>query len=188
MINGTTIQVREREADLYATHEDFHSIFNESLKELYQLSFLLTRDPAKAEQCVVGGLENCVTGNRVFREWAHSWAKRTIVKNAIRELKPRIIQSNAPLSQAIFPYIDQIPNCPGGKFAMDSVLSLNDFDRFVFVMSVLEHYTEHDCVLLLSCSLRGFREARARAFKELMNSSKRHLSHNQPFYTRDTMK
>jgi hypothetical protein len=34
MTKGTPIQVREQEGDLYANHEDFHTIFNEDLKEL----------------------------------------------------------------------------------------------------------------------------------------------------------
>src|ERR1700751_225377 len=95
MIEQTQIQVRE-EANLYASCEDFHTIIIEDMNELYQLSFLLTRDSAKAERCFVSGLEDCVAGNRVFREWARSWAKRTIVQNAIRELKPRPSQSTLP--------------------------------------------------------------------------------------------
>ena len=47
-------QVREKEANVYASHEDFRAIFNEDLKELYQLSFQLTRDPEKAERLVFG--------------------------------------------------------------------------------------------------------------------------------------
>src|ERR1700752_2009507 len=104
------IQVREEQANRYATQEDFHTIFSEHLTELYQLSFLLTRDPARAERCFVSGIEDCVTENRVFREWARSWAKRAIVQNAIRELKPRPSHSNSPLSGAIFPDIDQPPS------------------------------------------------------------------------------
>ena len=64
MTEQAHIQVREKEGNVYASHEDFHTIFNEDLKELYQLSFLLTRDPAKAERCLVSGLEDCVSGNR----------------------------------------------------------------------------------------------------------------------------
>jgi hypothetical protein len=101
-------QGRENKTNVYASHEDFHTIFNEDLKELYRLSFLLTRDLAKAERCFVSGLEDCVSGNPVFREWARSWAKRTIVQNAIRELKPRPSQSNSPLSGAMFSDVDQI--------------------------------------------------------------------------------
>jgi hypothetical protein len=78
------IQVREEQANRYASREDFQTIFSEHLNELYLLSFLLTRDPAKAERCLVRGLEDCVTGNRAFREWARSWAKRAIVQNAFQ--------------------------------------------------------------------------------------------------------
>ena len=180
MAKRLTLQVREQEADLYASHGDFHTIFNEDLKQLYQLSFLLTRNHEKAERCLVSGLEDSVTGNRVFREWARSWAKRTIVQNAIRELKPRPDQSNSPPSGAIFPDIDQLSKSPGAHFELHAVLRLEDFERFVFVMSVLEQYSEHDCVLFLGGSVKDFREARARAFKEMMNSSEPDVSQNQP--------
>src|SRR6202047_1281984 len=160
MTEQAHIRVREHARDLYASREVFHTIFNEDHKELYRLSFLLTRDSEKAEQCFVGGLEDCVAGNSVFHEWARSWAKRTIVQNAIRELKPRPSHSNSRLSGANFPKIGQLWSGPGGHFAMDAVLGLEDFERFVFVMSVLEHYSKHDCGLLLGCSAREVREAR----------------------------
>ena len=188
MAERTHIQVREEEANLLASREDFHTIFNEDLKELYQLSLLLTRDPAKAERCFVDGLEDCVTGNRVFREWARSWAKRTIVRNAIRGLNPRPSQSNSPLSGGIFPNIDQLSRGPGGHFEIDAVLRLADFDRFVFVMSVLEHYSEHDCALLLGCSATDIREGRTRALKELATSPHMELSANHLFVQEKNLK
>jgi len=181
MTKGTPTQARENEGSLYASHEDFHTIFIEDLKELYQLSFLLTRDPAKAERCLVTGLVDCVSGNKVFREWAHSWAKRAIVQNAIRELKPRPSQPNSPLSGAIFPDVDQHSKGPGGHFEIVAVLRLADFDRFVFVMSVREHYSEHDCALLLGCSARDIREGHTRALKELANSPHMEPSEKQLF-------
>ena len=58
---------------------------------------------------------------------------------------------------------------------MSAVLGLGDFERFVFVISVLEHYSEHECALLLSCSSKEIREARARALKELTDLSRRDL-------------
>ena len=177
MTERAHIQVRG--ANAYASHEDFHTIFNEDQKELYQLSFLLTRDPAKAERCLVSGLEDCVSGNRVFREWARSWAKRTIVQNAIRELKPRPSQSNSSLSRAKYSNMDQYSKNPSGHFELDAVLRLADFDRFVFVMSILEHYSEHDCALLLGCTARDIRESRTRALKELADSHHMEPSNNQ---------
>ena len=176
LAKGTPIQVHTHEGSQYASHEDFHTIFHENLKELYQLSFLLTRDPAKADRCLVRGLEDCVSGNRVFREWARSWAKRRIVQNAIRELKPRPDRSNSLLSGAMFSDMDQHSRGLGGHFEIGAVLRLADFDRFVFVMSVLEHYSEHDCALLLECSVRDIREGRTRALKELADSP-----HMEPF-------
>ena len=68
----------------YANCEDFRRIFEEDLHGLYQLSFLLTGDHRSAERCFVAGLEDCVKERRVFREWGRTWAKRVIVKNAIR--------------------------------------------------------------------------------------------------------
>jgi DNA-directed RNA polymerase specialized sigma24 family protein len=181
MIEQAHPQVREKEANMYASHEDFQAIFNKDLKELYQLSFLLTRDAATAERCLVVGLEDCVRGNRVFREWARSWAKRSIVQNAIRELKPRPSQSNSLLPGANFPDIDQLSGRPGSHFDVDAVLRLADFERFVFVMSALEHYSEHDCALLLGCSARDIRDGRARALKELADSPLIDRSQNQLF-------
>jgi DNA-directed RNA polymerase specialized sigma24 family protein len=172
--------IQVREANVYASPEDFRTIFNEGLEELYQLSFLLTRDSAKAERCLVGGIEDCVTENRVFREWARSWAKRTIVQNAIRELKPRPSQSNSLLSNAKYSSMDQYSKDPSGHFELDVVLRLADFERFVFVMSILEHYSEHDCALLLGCSARDIRVGSTRALKELADSHHMEPSDNQP--------
>jgi DNA-directed RNA polymerase specialized sigma24 family protein len=181
MTKGTAIRVREHEGSLYASHEDFHTIFNEDRKELYQLSFLLTRDATMAERCLVAGLEDCVRGNRVFREWARSWAKRTIIQNAIRELKPRPTQSNSLPPGAIFSDVDQHSRGLPGHLEIDAVLQLADFDRLVFVMSVLEHYSEHDCALLLGYSAKDIRKGRTRALKELADSPFRDRSDNQLF-------
>ncbi len=180
MIEQTQMQAPQKEANVYASREDFHTIFNEDLRQLYQLSFLLTRDPAKAERCLVVGLEDYVRGNRVFREWARSWAKRVIVQNAVREMKPRPIHSNSRLSEVIFSDIDQLSSAPDRHFASEAVLSLEDFERFVFIMSVLEHYSDHDCALLLDCSVKEILESRARALRELMESSHRVPLQNQP--------
>src|SRR5580658_6979360 len=76
-------------ANSYATREDFLNIFNQDMNGLYQLSFLLTGDLQKAEQCFISGVEDCAKENRVFREWARVWTRRVIAQNAIRELNPR---------------------------------------------------------------------------------------------------
>jgi hypothetical protein len=81
-------------------------------------------------------------------------------------LNPRPNESN-PASPTISAEIGQLSNGPGKYFEIDTVTGLEDYKRFVFVMSVLEHYSEHDCAQLLWCSVPEVREARTRAFKEL---------------------
>jgi DNA-directed RNA polymerase specialized sigma24 family protein len=150
----------------YATCEDFLKIFDQHIDGLYQLSFLLTGDHQKAGSCFVAGFEDCAEESRVFREWARAWAKRMIVENAIRELNPRPSHSNSSaLPTASF--LKQQSRGPVEHFDVDSVLGLRDFERFVFVMCVLEPYREHECALLLGCSASEVREARTRAVEQL---------------------
>jgi hypothetical protein len=148
----------------YATCQDFLRVFDEDMRGLYQLSVLLTGDPEKAERCFVTGMEDCAKENRVFREWAHVWAKRVIVQNAIRELQPR---PSHPDSSALAATAFSHKNGPIGHFNVDAVLGLADFERFVFVLCVLERYREHECALLLGCSASEVREARTQVIHEL---------------------
>jgi DNA-directed RNA polymerase specialized sigma24 family protein len=154
----------------YATREDFLKVFEEDLTPLYQLSFLLTGDHQKGERCFAAGIEDCAKENRVFREWARAWAKRVIVENAIRELHPRRSHSNSSaLLRAVFSH-NQQSSGPSGHFDVQAVLGLADFERFVFVLCVLERYREHECALLLGCSASEVRDARTRAIEELASN------------------
>src|SRR5258708_21764370 len=163
-------QIRGNGEKRYATREEFLKILDEDMNGLYQLSFLLTGDHQTAERCFVAGIEDCVKENRVFREWARVWAKRVIVKNAIRELNPRRSHSNSSaLLRTVFSH-NQLSSGPIGHFDLEAVLGLADFERFVFVLCVLESYREHECALLLGCSASEVRDARTRAIEELATS------------------
>jgi hypothetical protein len=163
MIGRAHIPVLGAKADRYAS-------LDEDSIGLCQLSFLLTGNPEKAQRCFAWGFEDCVTGNPVFREWAHSWAKRTIIQNAIKELKPRPMLCNSSLSETVFSDVDKLSRGRDGHFEIDVILGLEDFERFVFIMSVLERYSDHDCALLLGCSVQQFRQARTCAFRHIENS------------------
>ena len=153
----------------YASCEDFQRIFEEDLHGLYQIAFLLTGDHEKAERCFVAGLEDCVKESRVFREWARTWAKRVIVKNAIRELHPQSSRSNSSARVPVV-FCPKLPfSDPSGHFDKDAVSRLGDFERFVFVLCVLERYREHECALLLGCSDSEIREARTQAIEQFAN-------------------
>jgi len=175
------IQFRGQEANLYASGEDVRGMGSKDLNSLYQLSFLLMRDHERAERCFVAGLENLIRGNRAFNQWAHGWAKRIVIENAIREVKPRPRVAHSYASAIVFPYGAQLPTPPGGHFELEAILALEDFDRFVFVMSVLDHYSEHDCALFLDCSVLEIRGARTRALKKLIDSLHITFFHNEVF-------
>jgi DNA-directed RNA polymerase specialized sigma24 family protein len=57
------------------------------------------------------------------------------------------------------------------------VLALEDFDRFVFVLTVLDRYTEQECAELLNCSIKEVSKARFRAFDQIANSHRASFSH-----------
>ncbi len=163
--------VRFQETNQYATTEDFCRFFFENLDGLHQLAFLLTRDQKTAERCFVAGLEDCVNANNVFREWARSWAKRTIIHNAIRALRPHPKDASSSLSATVPVHGGRTHiRGGGGHPEIDRVLALDDFERFVFVMSVLMHYSDHHCAFLLCRSPREIHEARVRAFQQIVGS------------------
>jgi len=49
-----------------------------------------------------------------------------------------------------------------------AILELSPLERFVFVMSMLEHYSDHDCSILIGCPQREIAAARVRAMRQLV--------------------
>ena len=152
----------------YATQDDFQGIFDEHVAGLYRLAFLLTADPEKAEQCFVAGVEDTVCSNHVFREWAHSWAKRTIINNAIRMMNPQFVRDVAQTEPQPSPRVTFSDH----EVVLDRLLDLAIFERFVLIMNVLERYSEHDCALLLKCGIRDVRCARLRAIAQIASQNR----------------
>ncbi len=155
----------------YVGSEEFLKAFTEDLTGLYQLSFLLAGDHEKAERCLLAGIEDWVNSNHIFKESVHSWAKRTIIQNAIRELKPRPSRFGLSLYRPALTHTHDLSSDVIQHFESDAVLALEDFERFVFVISVLEHYSVHECALLLGCSQQTVRAGRTRALFGLVDSS-----------------
>ncbi|HXM10805.1 MAG TPA: hypothetical protein VN946_12715 [Terriglobales bacterium] len=156
---------------LYASSGDFRRIFHEETDNLYRLSFLLTADREKAEQCFVSGFEDSVKGSPVFKEWARSWARRTIIQNAVRVINPRPTEERTPSS---FNSGGKTMTAEQAEIAavLEAVLDLGPFERFVYVMSVLERYSDQDCSVLLGCAQRDVIAARIRALQQIeMQSS-----------------
>jgi len=153
----------------YAAREDFCRVFTENLDALYQLSYLLTGDDEKAKQCFVDGFEDAVKAKTVFKDWALSWAKRTIVKNGIRALRPQSADTDSSLPASVVSNKSKLRIIRDGHLEIDSVLALEDFERVVFVMTVLEQYSDHESALLIGCSIEEIRAARICALEEIAN-------------------
>jgi hypothetical protein len=146
----------------YASAKDFCRIFDQDMDVLYWLALTLTADAGKAEQCFVAGLDECTEGNAVFKEWARSWSRRVVIKNAIRLVSPRPGATGSPASL-------RVQERPGSQAeeVPAALTNLQPFDRFIFVMSVLEGYADRDCATLLGCSLVDVIAARLRALQEI---------------------
>ena len=138
------------------------NILTEEMHSLYLFSFLLTADNDIAERCYLCGLGECVEGIGVFMDWARSWARRTILEHAIRMIMP------APEHMDNLSLIGLKEETTLGKnnlFA--AIVALSAFERFVFVMSVLEKHSDEDCSMILRCSRRDVMIARELALKRL---------------------
>jgi DNA-directed RNA polymerase specialized sigma24 family protein len=152
---------RKQQPSPYATRGDFCRIFAKDMNRLYLLSFLLTADEAIAEQCFVGGLHTAQEGNPVFKEWAEAWARRTIIRNAIRMIRPRVT------AETTEPFDRVAGSAAAERAEIAEIVKLPAFERFVFVMSVLEGYSDQDCALYLVCTRAEIRAARTRAFEQM---------------------
>jgi DNA-directed RNA polymerase specialized sigma24 family protein len=152
---------KERNAEFsgrYATRADYCRIFQQDIR---LLSILLTANHARAEQCYVEAIENAVKGNPVFKEWARSWSKRSVIQNAIRLVFSESVQSEVP---------DDWPEPlrePRVRSVIDVVTRLAPLERFVFVMSVLERYSDRECSVLLNCTVQDVIDARVQALRTL---------------------
>ena len=160
-----TPEYKSARSNEYATAGDFCRIYLEQMNNLYLLALLLTADPQKAEQCFLSGFEDSVSNNSVFKDRTYLWARRCIILRAIQLLCPRHNhehQSNeVRLSIGeIFAKVRAYPNLVG-------IVRLNSFERFVFIMSILEKYSEQECSLLLGCFRRDVINARIAAIRHL---------------------
>jgi hypothetical protein len=155
----------------YATSQHFCELFTEDANSLYLLSFLLTADHRKAEQCFVAGLDDCVKGVSIFREWSRSWARRVIAQNAIRTVAPHVGSTRKEPAAFRSAGEGNLAKLESRDTPFAAVLALGDLERFVYVLSVLEKYSDQDCATLLSISQRDVREGRVRALQQIADSS-----------------
>lgn len=146
----------------YATTVDFCDIFLNDTTYLYVLAFLLTANHQESEHCFESTVEEAFKGQAVFKEWVPSWLRRTLIENAIEIVSPVSARNGRERDfwSAWQPGTQR-------ECEIDTVTKLAPFERFVFVMSILERYSDWDCSLLLGCGMNKVAQARMRALRDL---------------------
>ena len=162
-----TQKYRNARFDDYATRSDFCRIYLEQMNSLYLLSLLLTANPQQAEKCFALGFDDSTNNNSVFKARANLWARRCIILQAIRLLCPRPSDENELNETTLLPLIGDVPAEVRAYPNFGRIVGLNSFDRFVFIMSILEKYSDQECSLLLGCFRRDVSKARIGAIRHL---------------------
>jgi len=150
----------------YATSDDFRKLFAEDMTSLHLLAFLLTGSSERAEQCFVSGIEDCAQGSSVFQQWARSWARRVIIQNAVRMIAPRPVFRDELTHESPSTIVRNERN-PDQDAAWAGVLALENFERFAFVISVLEGYGDRECAVLFGSAVLEVGQARVRASQQI---------------------
>lgn len=139
----------------YANAMNFCTIFTGEMDGLYSLALLLTADGELAEECFLAALEDCRITPEVFHEKASAWSRRAIIKRAIQRMQPAVQRERRDLGHRA----DRLNEIPL------RLLQLDDFERFVFTMTVLERYTAWECATLLDCRVQDVERAQIAALK-----------------------
>ena len=154
------VQIADETVTTCSTTTDCYRFFAEEMDSLYWLAFLLTADNNMAERCFVGGLGECVDQTHVSAERARSWARRAIIEDAIRIIRP------VPENSASECFVEaKSPTNVGVRNPFAFIVSLRAFERFVFVMSILEGHSDEDCQSLLRCTRQELVMARKSSLK-----------------------
>jgi DNA-directed RNA polymerase specialized sigma24 family protein len=171
---------RGRERCEYASKEEFVSAFERERVGLQRLALLLTKNSEAAKLCLIRSFRECVAGSSVSKGWILSWARRVVIRNAISLVMcpghPSFVNTNDDADSGLVAFSPD--DALGAIAEFESIFGLPEFDRLVFVICVLEHYSILDCALLLGKSPREINEVRyrigdqVRQIDELCNSSR----------------
>jgi len=102
----------------------------------------------------------CVESIGVPMDWARSWTRAAVLKQAIQMINP------APEHTDCVSFISlKRAATPAENNPFAAILLLDPFERFVFVMSILEGQSDAECAVLLRCSWRDVMMARVLAVK-----------------------
>jgi hypothetical protein len=160
-----------------AIEDAFQQLFTTEMNDFFRLSLNLTADVEQAGSCVILAMRDCFDGGFVLisKELARVWARRAVIRNAIRlvlganhAIPIALLNESGPslhLQPTEYP-IEALCNSP-------AILDLPNLDRLAFVICVLERYSILDCAMLLSRSPKDVNDARGRAITRVVSAEER---------------
>lgn len=173
MIRPRWLGQREVDADQPASAAEFVRLFESENADLRWLAVLLTANAKDAEHCLALALKECISNNPVSKDWAHAWARRVVIRTAVRI----VTDSKKPLAVPTRDYmafpIPLRPTQAAGEVITEptAILDLPEFERLAFVLCVLERCSVYDCALLVGRSPRAVYEAKERATSRVIHVS-----------------
>lgn len=125
------------------------------LTDLYLLSFLLTADKVLAEQCFSDAMEDCAASFGALSDWASGPGKIAVIRRAVQAIRP--VPKRVRSWSCVF---GTKPLLSAMHQPFSTITSLGAFERFVFVLSVLEGHADAVCAALLERELADIVESR----------------------------
>ena len=132
-----------------STSRDYANVLIGYMNSLYLLSFLVTGNMQAAEGCFGKALDEYVEARSGFVEWAQQHGRRAVLRHAVQTVTP---VPRAAYSWSFDGTERSLVSAAHQPFA--AITSLNPFERFVFVMSVIEGMCEEECAALLNCRVQ----------------------------------
>jgi hypothetical protein len=150
--------------------EDVRRFFTGEMTDVLRLALYLTADVKKAETCLILAMRDCFERGTVSEEWLPRWARRMVVRNAIRLVLEKETETYPETGFALYQRASDDLN----DWLLESVeiLQLNDFDRLAFIICVFERYAELDCALLMRTTPKNVKAAIARAGNQLLTGER----------------
>jgi hypothetical protein len=123
-------------------------IFIHQMNGLYLLSFLVTANRQVAERCFSEALDEYVEAQGGFLQWAKHDGRRAVLKHTVQVIRP------APNQEYYWSFDgNRQPLVSVMRQPFAAITSLSTFERFVFVMSVIEGLSQEECAAVLNCSI-----------------------------------
>jgi DNA-directed RNA polymerase specialized sigma24 family protein len=147
----------------HASPAEVVACFHGQRNVLHRLAFLITGDPATADQAVVQAREITLQGNSPFRDWLLEWAKAATIASAISHGTKAIRICEATYRDRRCPHIEHLSQGDAEERAasLDLILGadtqklfseLDPLCRAVLVLRVAIRSSIQDCALRLNVS------------------------------------